>query len=246
MSTLNKGVVKNESTDQLKDEVIDSIKVLISYFKTKDVTKISNKINYPLYRAYPIPPILNKSEFNKRFNEVFDETLIHQIVHSKINQWEEVGWRGIMLNNGDLWMANLDGVISCINYQSEFEKQYRTRLIELDKQHLHPSLKTFHNPIYKIKTTQYLIRIDELDDYNYRYASWKNNQNEKSNPDIVINNGNWENLGSGGNHVITFKNGIYTYKVYRNFLGTENTPDVTIEIDKDGKTVSKMDGRLIR
>ncbi|MBN8574190.1 MAG: hypothetical protein J0M05_09780 [Candidatus Kapabacteria bacterium] len=236
---------EKETNEDLKDYEIDSIKAVIALFKEKDIDRISNKISYPLYRQYPIPRIKDKEELKKRFSEVFDQILIDKIVNSKISQWSEVGWRGIMLNNGDLWMANSDGVITTVNYQSDFEKVLRTNLIAKDKENLHVSLKTFQSPIYKIKTNKYLIRIDELTDYKYRYASWKIDEKETSKPDIVLNNGQWEHQGSGGNHVITFVNGIYIYKVYRNIISEDNSPDITLEIEKNGEIILTADGTLI-
>ncbi|MCX8491671.1 MAG: hypothetical protein ORN54_11445 [Cyclobacteriaceae bacterium] len=233
------------SDDELKDYEADSIQAVINLFKEKDIDRISNKINFPLYRQYPIPLVNDKEEFKKRFSEVFDQVLIDKIANSKINQWSEVGWRGIMLDNGVLWMANSDGIITTVNYQSDFEKNLRTDLIAKDKDNLHNSLKTFQSPIYKIKTNKYIIRIDELTDYKYRYASWKVDEKESSKPDIVLNNGQWEHQGSGGNHVITFVNGIYTYKVYRNIIGEANSPDITIEIEKNGEIILTADGTLI-
>lgn len=37
----------------------------------------------------------------------------------------------------------------------------------------------------------------------------------------------------------------YRCKVYRNVIGEEDSPDITIEIEKDGKTILKEDGTLI-
>lgn len=236
---------EKETNDELKDYEIDSIKAVIALFKEKDIDRISNKISYPLYRQHPIPPIKDKEELKKRFSEVFDQILIDKIANSKISQWSEVGWRGIMLDNGDLWMANSDGVITTVNYQSDFEKKLRTNLISRDKDNLHVSLKTFQSPVYKIETNKYLIRIDELPNNKYRYASWKVDEKETSKPDIILNNGQWEHLGSGGNHVITFANGIYTYKVYRNIMGEDNSPDITLEIEKNEEIVLTTDGTLI-
>lgn len=229
--------------EKLDDDKIDSIENVIALFKTGNIDKISNKIDFPLYREYPIPSIKNKEEFKQRFNEVFDKTLIDKIVNSKIEQWSEVGWRGIMLDNGVLWMAN-SGVITSVNYQSDFEKKLRQDLITKDKQNLYDSLKTFESPTYKIMTKNYLIRIDELTNDNYRYASWKIGEKESSKPDIIIDNGKLKFEGSGGNHVIIFTNEDYTYKVYRNIIGEENSPDITLEIEKNNKTILTEDGTL--
>lgn len=234
-----------DDSEQLEANKIDSINEVIALFKTGNIDGISEKINFPLYREYPLPAIKDKEEFKQRFNEVFDKILIDKISDSKIEQWSEVGWRGIMLDDGVLWMANSDGIITSVNYQSDFEKKRRKDLIAAEKENLHISLKNFENPVYKIKTKNYLIRIDELANHKYRYASWKINEQESSKPDIILNNGESDFQGSAGNHVITFLNGTYTYKVYRNIIRAENDSEVSIEIEKDEKLILAEGGTLV-
>lgn len=232
-------------------EKIDTIKVaninyVIDLFKKKNIEDISQNVNFPLRREYPIPEIKNREQFKQRFNQVFDELLINEIADSKLKQWSEVGWRGIMLNNGTVWIDSDEGKIIAINYQSDFEKKLRKELIDKEKENVHNSLKTFESPTYKIKTKKYLIRIDELENKKYRYASWKINKKESSKPDLILNNGELEFQGSGGNHVITFTNGNYIYKVHRNILGEEDTPDITLEIEENEKIILHQKGTLIK
>jgi hypothetical protein len=248
VDTTSNRTLKQENVsdhEQLEEYKIDSINNVIDLFKEKNINKISNKINFPLYREYPIPPINDRKEFRQRFSEVFDKILIDKIANSKIDQWTEMGWRGIMLDNGVLWMANSDGIITSVNYQSDFEKKLRKDLIAKEKENLHISLRTFQSPTYKIKTKNYLIRIDELTNHKYRYASWKISKKESTKPDIILDNGELEFQGSGGNHVITFFNNNYTYRIYRNIISTEKSPDITLEIEKDRQKILTQDGTLV-
>jgi len=240
-----KGQEKIAKNENLKDYQIDAINNVIALFQENDIDKISRIINFPLYRQYPIPPINDKKEFTKRFSEVFDQDVIDEIANSKIEQWSEVGWRGIMLDTGILWMANSDGIITAVNHQSNLERKLRKDLIAREKENLHNSLKSFESPTHKIKTEKYLIRIDELAADKYRYASWKIGEKESSKPDIILSNGKLEFEGSGGNYVITFVAGNYTYKVYRNTIGEENSPDITLYIEKEGKVILRDNGTLI-
>jgi hypothetical protein len=242
-------VVDNETSDSeenaLEPEEKDSIQKLIELFKKNDIEGISNKITYPLKRDYPIPPIHNKEEFIERFYEVFDQKLIDQIAQSDISQWSEVGWRGIMLDNGVVWMSFEPGFISTINYQTKREKNIQEELIKRDKEQLHLTLRKFKCPVYKIQTEKFLIRIDELSENKYRYVSWKAGSNESNQPDLVLKNGLCEMQGSGGNHEFTFVNGIYTYKVRRNILGERVSPDVTVQVEKGDEIIFIAPGSLI-
>jgi hypothetical protein len=231
--------------EKLDDDKQSFVRNVIKLFQNRNIDSISNVIIYPLRREYPIPSVKNKEEFKKRFNEIFDKSLLEKIANSKVEQRQEVGWRGIMLNFGILWIESYEGKIIAINYQSDFEKKQIQTLIETERKQLHNSIKVYQKPTYSIKTKNYLIRIDELTNDKFRYASWKIGQNESTKPDIIIDNGKLEFEGSGGNHVITFSNGIYIYKIYRNIIGEDNSPDISLEVEKNGKLILTEGGKLI-
>lgn len=236
--------VNPEDDDKLAGYKIDNINNVIALFQQKDIDKIASIIKFPLNREYPIPGIKDEKEFKQRFNDVFDETLINKIAHSKTEQWSEVGWRGIMLDNGIVWIESDEGKIIAVNYQSDFEKKLNADLISKEKDSLHILLKKFERPTYKIKTSNYLIRIDEITNNTYRYASWNITEPESSKPDLILNNGTLEFSGSGGNHDITFLNGDYTYKIYRNIIAEKGAPDITLVVEKDGQEILTEGGML--
>lgn len=224
---------------------IANINKLIAAFKQNDINRISKLISYPLRREYPIPAIKSDKELRLRFTEVFDDSLVGMIAKSKTKQWSEAGWRGIMLDYGTLWIDSYSGKIIAVNYQSGFEIKQKTTLIDKDRASIHTSLRTYELPVYKIKTKEYLIRIDELKGNMYRYASWKIGKAASSQPDMVLTNGQFESLGSGGNHVITFINNNFKYLVYRNIIGEDKSPDITLEVEKDGKVILSEGGNLV-
>ena len=232
-------------SEKLEDYEIANINNVIELFKKQNIDSISTIIRFPLKREYPIPSIKNELEFKTRFHEVFDKTLIGKIAYSKARQWSEVGSRGIMLGNGIVWIDSYEGKIIDVNYQSNFEKRLKSNLIDKEKENLHLSLKSFESSKYKIRTVNYLIRIDELSNHKYRYASWKISEKESSKPDLILKNGELEYKGRGKNHVITFVNGNFTYKVYRNTIGAEDTADINLEVKKDGEVILTEEGTLI-
>ena len=229
---------------ELKKEQIQSIQKLINTFKTSNKTKIADLINYPLRREYPLKDVKDKNDFIQRFDDIFDKGFLDHLAKSKISDWSEVGWRGIMFDNGTLWIDD-DGKIVTVNYQSPKEKQSLVKTIQVDKNQLPKSLQDFEKPSYLIFTKNYKIRIDEKTDGVYRYAAWKI-KNQKSEPNIIIENGVWEFQGSGGNHTITFKNDGYTYIVSINIIGADDTPDATLEVLNQDKTILTEDGKIKR
>jgi len=71
---------------------------------------------------YPIPDIKDETELINRFDEVFNDELTAVIASSNIDtDWDSVGWRGIMLNSGVMWV-DTDGKIIAVNTQNAKEQ----------------------------------------------------------------------------------------------------------------------------
>ncbi len=228
----------------LKKEEIQFVKQLISTFKTKNKSKIADLISYPIRREYPLKYVNDKTDFIKRFDEIIDKKLIDNIINSKITDWSALGWRGIMLDDGIIWI-DYDGKIIAFNYQSPREKQLLAQAIMDDKKQLPKSMQDFEKPGYLILTKNYKIRIDEKKPGIYRYAAWKI-KNQAIEPDIIIENGRLEFGGSGGNHVITFMNNGYTYLVYINEIGESSTPEASLVVSKSEKNILTEEGVIKR
>ncbi len=221
----------------LEEEYQPMVENLIKAFKSRDAEQIAKYVAYPLARDYPIPSIKNKEELINRFDEVFDDHLINLVANSKIDKdWDSVGWRGVMLANGELWI-DVDGKIRSINYQSESENKIKRSLIEAEKKNLHESVRDFSEPVLEWKTKKFHIRIDDLGGHKYRYAAWPIKQNPSGKPSLVLFDGEYVPDGSGGNHYYSFKNGEYEYKCGVNVIGTEETPPGYLVVYKKGELV---------
>ncbi len=218
----------------------------INYIKTNDIEELANRTAYPFKREYPIPTIGNKQEFIDRYNEVFDDKLKKMITDSNpATDWSAVGWRGIMLFDGDIWL-DYDGSLIAVNYRSELEKRKKKELIEKDKNKLYSAINDFKNPVLILKTSKFKIRIDEMNDGSYRYASWPINKEMNEKPDLILYKGKVTFDGSGGNHSYKFKNGIYVYECIINVIGTADTPPASLIVYKGEKEVLKQDAKIIR
>lgn len=202
---------------RLISEVVDA-------FRQKDRNSIAEKIAYPLQREFPLPPIQNKQEMLRCFTDVFDDSLTAMILNSDLTRdWAEVGYRGIMLLDGVLWI-NYDGQIEALNYMSKVESRRKQAMIDSERSEIHPSLKKYLEPVLHMVTVDYQIRIDKMTDSTFRFASWKPDASMASKPDLIIDNGQQSWQGSGGNHSFTFRNGNYTYICGIQILGMEDIP----------------------
>ena len=139
-----------------------------------------------------------------------------------------------MFDGGKLWL-DFEGKIISINYQSTNEQALQQRLIDAQQQSLHSSISYYQQPILEWKTAKFHIRIDDLGDANFRYASWGIDKKTSEKPDLVLYKGTLVSQGSGGNHYYSFANGQYSYLCYVNLLGTSKSPPGTLEVFKSKK-----------
>jgi len=220
------------------------VQKFIETIKTKNKEKICSLVRYPLTRENPIPEVKNKNELLKRFDEVFDTKLLTLIVKSKIKtDWSEMGWRGIMLLDGEVWL-DFDGKLIGVNYQSQFEKKKKEELITIQKNSIHESLRNFVRPIYILETSKYRIRIDDMGHDKYRYASWKLQQNMSEKPEVLLLNGKVEFDGSGGNHSYFFKSGEYTYECGIVEMGEDGAPPAYLTVTKGEKEILSQNAKI--
>jgi hypothetical protein len=207
---------------------------------------ISDMISYPFDREYPIPIIKNKQEFIKRYNEIFDDSLKQMIINSDPSKdWADMGWRGLMFKQGDIWI-DFNGRLMTINYQSAYEKDLLKKYILDDKNNLNPALREFYRPLYILETSKFIIRIDELENYKFRYASWPIFKTMLDKPDLILYNGEFVAEGTGGNHSYQFKNGDYTYECSIIIMGEEGSPPARLTIIKDDTEILSQNATIVK
>ncbi|RZJ52403.1 MAG: hypothetical protein EOO44_11900 [Flavobacterium sp.] len=229
----------------LKPEYQKLIKSFIENVKNDKKEAVAALVKYPFAREYPIPTVKNKTEFVKRYNQIFDTTLKNKIIKSNpAKDWSQVGWRGIMLNQGDLWVDE-EGYLTAVNYQSKYEKELKTKLIGSDKSKLHSSISKFKEPVCVLETSKFKIRIDDLGNNNYRYASWSVKQKMSEKPDLVITKGKFVAEGTGGNHHYDFKKGNFLYVCDIIVLGEKNSAPAALVIYQNGKEILSQDAKII-
>ena len=230
-------IFKTNSAQDLNPKYHKVVKDFIDLIKNNQQEKLFEQISFPFQRRYPLPPIKNSKDFSKRYHEVFDENLKTKILTSDISKdWADVGWRGIMLHNGILWI-DYDGSLISINQQSRVEKAKKKKLIEIDKRSIHNSLQEFKNPILILETKKFKVRIDELNDGSFRYASWNIKANMSAKPNIILTDGEMIREGSGGNHRYIFKNRAYRYECVINYLGSADSPPAHLKVYKNEKEI---------
>lgn len=200
------------------------VQKVIDAAKARDQQALARQIKYPFKREYPIPVINNSSEMMARFDEVFDDAILKRIASSRAGQdWQAMGWRGIMLGSGEVWL-DFDGKVIGINHQTAQVAKRKAELVAKQKSDLYPSLREYKRPELMWQTEKFTIRIDELGDGRYRYASWAKGKVLGDKPDLVLKNGTVRVEGTGGNHTYLFTSGPYRYECAVTVLGEQGMP----------------------
>lgn len=209
---------------QLGAEYRPLVQKVIDAAKARDHQALANQMKYPFKQEYPIPIIKSPSEMLVRFDEVFDDAILKSIATSRIGQdWQTMGWRGIMLGSGEVWL-DFDGKVVAINHQTAQAAELKATLIARQKSDLYPGLREYQRPELMWQTEKFTIRIDELGDGHYRYASWAKGKALSDKPDLVLSNGTVRVEGTGGNHTYQFKSGPYRYECVVTVLGEQGMP----------------------
>ncbi|WP_324005300.1 hypothetical protein [Aeromonas hydrophila] len=209
---------------QLGAEYRPLVQKVIDAAKGRDPKALARQMKYPFKQEYPIPVIKSPSEMVARFDEVFDDAILNSIASSRVGQdWQAMGWRGIMLGSGEVWL-DFDGKVIGINHQTAQAAKLKAELIARQKSDLHPSVREYKSPALMWQTAKFTIRIDELGDGRYRYASWAKGKTLADKPDLVLKNGAVRVEGTGGNHTYLFTSGPYRYECIVTVLGERGMP----------------------
>ena len=218
-----------------------SVEDVIAAFKSGKTARIAKCFSFPYRRDYPFTTIENEKEFLAVFSEVLDEEIIQKIADSSPEDWQQIGWRGIALNNGEVWLSESDCKITAVNLKT---KDYQSNLeakILLDKEALPLKLQNFKQPVAKYVVDDCTYRIDQLNDGKYRLLILTQNGIMFS-----LENGTLSFDGNGGSHYYTWNdfdgtNHIIYYDtfhdevIYSVFMPEQNSENV----DSIWKNVAK-------
>lgn len=222
------------SADPGYQEVVGKFVTVVA---RNDRKAMASLVSYPLQRNPPLSRIDNLRQFLEAYDEIFDQQFLKAIATSKVaTDWSEMGWRGIMFQNGSLWLDEA-GKVTAINYQTEKGKRKRAQLIESARRQIHASLHDFVEPVLEWETAKYHIRIDRTSDETFRYAAWSVNKKPADKPDLVLHNGTLAFDGSGGNHSYKFKSGPYHYRCIVYAIGAAGDPPGELEVTKHDQVV---------
>lgn len=230
-----------DSAEAMEDIDFDDIEIIKSKSPLKrlakaivdgDAATVADFVSYPLKRPAPIPPIKNKKEFIAYFPILFDKTFRKEMRDGTFeDDWDEVGWRGVMYGNGEFWVDGTlyeGGKIYAVNYNSKAEHELRIKLMDEDKKTLHKSLwDDEFTPVSSFETLDGKIagRIDDIDGEKFRIALYEKPVHAGDKPKEVFYACTIYE-GSGGNHYYLDSKWLHVVSI--NVVGQIDEPDLDI------------------
>lgn len=213
----------NDNIEDSQNKLAQVVQKFKDAVKTDNPKIIADYVEYPYTMRNPLPDIENKEDFINNYEMLFDSELKQAISDSKIEDWEEVGWRGIMLYSGMLWLSE-DGRLKATNYYTDKAREYVAKWYENDKNTIYEPLRKYDENIGIFKTDTKLVRIDRIntDEYynsQYRLALWTKDGKMSDKPEILISDGKVAYLGSANNTEYHFKSGNSEYVFFVNYVG---------------------------
>jgi hypothetical protein len=101
---------------------------------------------------------------------------------------------------------------------------------------LHPSLSKYKRKVHEFDTQKFHVRIDDMGSNKYRYASWAKKKSTTEKPDLVIENGNYNEEIGGSSVRYIFKNGEYIY-TYSEIYGKNIDGEKYLIVEKNDKEI---------
>ncbi len=200
---------KNVIAVEQSDSIPSSVKKLVRAVADNDTDAFANMVNYPLQRPYPLHNIDNAEEMKSRYGEVIDDSLRNIIKGGEPKEWNEYGWRGWSLKDGQyIWVD--DGVYD-VQYISQSERKKIDSLINVEINSIDPSIREGWLPVLCLRDSSQgnVYRIDRIKKGNrhhkkpYRMAVYHPKANLRGVPSEIFD-GDMDEEGSANTIMYRF------------------------------------------
>jgi hypothetical protein len=215
---------------------------IVKLIRADSISELVNQINFPLSRPNPIPDISTSHDFVLYAPILFDSSFkIKLLSYNDSDVFEHHGYYGLVGGpfSGDIWMDE-NGMIRSINYHSDAELKLQAKLTHKIQNKIYPSVKMWKENIYVCETIKFLIRVDLLDNDEFRYVAWNKPKTITEKPDLILSQGVQEFQGTMGGVTYTFSNGQYYYQIdQRDMAESEDQIGLFLRIFKNKKDLEE-------
>ncbi len=184
------GSSRQESSANDSIPIPETIVSVTDAVRNNNAEKFASLVSYPLVRPYPLHDILSEEEMKSYYPVLVDDSLRHVLTNAPDTSWNENGWRGWTLDNGQyMW---IDESVYDIPYISGAE---RRQLAELEKRELESIPKKYRKgwkPLgcMRSRSSGAVYRIDRNPKahpgHDYRMMVWNDSTRLNEDPAAVF------------------------------------------------------------
>ena len=146
-----------------QEQMANNLSQVIRSIINGDYEALASVTNFPIWRPYPEKEITNAQELKSQFHILFDDSIRRDLRNYTTEDWELMGWRGFMLNNGQYLWADEDGHLSYINYESSKLTAYREQLRKEEYQMLNELPGWTTGDCLVAVDSSVFLRLEEMD-----------------------------------------------------------------------------------
>lgn len=197
------------------DFATENIEILRTAVADYDSVTFSAIVSYPLRRPYPLRDIDNADDMQCYFSTLVDDSLRTVITGSRLTDWNEFGWRGWTLADGQyIWV---DEAVYDIPYISKKERILYDEMVNREMASLIPSLRNGWVPVGCMVSSdnKWIYRIDSsaVDGTLYRLAVYSGGNITDKTP-VAIYTGSLDIEGTADVEIYTFSDNTGTRVIY--------------------------------
>ena len=192
-------------SEQLPSEALTK---LMKTFAEDDAPGFAALCVYPIRRPYPLKDIPDSVSLVDYYPVLVDDSLKTIMSHSKIEDWENYGWRGWSLRDSQpIWY---DDGVQFIDYVSPAENGLRNILAREEIMSLAPQFRDGWTPVATLQQTNgsKIFRIDSQGDL-FRLMQFDSAMHAHGEPSLLLT-GSLRNEGSADSPVfeVSGSNGV--------------------------------------
>ncbi|MDR0321737.1 MAG: hypothetical protein LBI28_09560 [Treponema sp.] len=232
ISTVERDIIESKDLEQTVIQSNDERHIpireraalpFIEAVRRGDRNEIVKFFKYPIrqYRPFPLPYIKNEQEMLERFDMIFTDEVLDDIVNSSDNEWNAEAWRGVFFYNDRTWLwMDYDGTVLGIHASNQEEELVR-EFWKRDRERLLPEFRQYDNCVGLFASTTYILRLDSFtidrDTYTFRFRLliWERNNSKTMSdmPDIILTDGESRSYGNTGRSLYYFINNDRVYVI---------------------------------
>lgn len=112
------------------ERAVHNLQEVMQSIITMDAKRLAKVTAFPIYQEYPMKDINNERDLQEAMPYLFDDSIRTILRNATIDDWDRVGWRGIMLYDGTYLWCDDFGCLSAVSYVSSNKEQYVSQLYE--------------------------------------------------------------------------------------------------------------------